>query len=59
MSDLLKQANDFCSEFLKVFEAEQDPVERVILLRVLQERVDSWTIQQRLNLIQKTSKEAT
>ena len=57
MSKLVDEANAFCEEFHRLYEAETDPVEKIILLRVLTERFNAWTLEQRLNLIQKKSKE--
>lgn len=59
MRDLLKEANDFCEEFNRLYEAEKDPVEKIILLQVLSERLNAWTLEQRLRTIQRKSKETT
>jgi len=55
--DILKEANDFCEEFNRLYEAEKDPVEKMILLGVLTQRLNAWTLEQRLRIIQRKSKE--
>lgn len=57
--DIVKEANDFCEEFNRLYEAEKDPVEKIILLQVLSERLNAWTLEQRLRTIQRKSKETT
>lgn len=57
MKDILKEANDFCEEFNRLYEAETDPEEKMILLKVLSERLNAWTLEQRLRIIQRKSKE--
>lgn len=55
--DILKEANDFCEEFNRLYEAETDPEEKMILLGVLTQRLNAWTLEQRLRIIQRKSKE--
>lgn len=57
MKDILQEANDFCEEFNRLYEAEQDPAEKIILLQVLTQRLNAWTLEQRLRIIQRKSKE--
>jgi hypothetical protein len=55
--DLVKEANDFCEEFNRLYQAETDPVEKIILLQILTERMNAWSVEQQLRIIQRKSKE--
>lgn len=55
--DLVKEANDFCGEFNRLYQAEQDPAEKIILLQILTERMNAWSVEQQLRIIQRKSKE--
>ena len=56
MKDLVKEANDFCKEFHRLYENEENTGEKIILLQVLTERMNAWSIEQQLRIIQQRSK---
>lgn len=51
-----KEAVDFCSQFRIEFDKAQSEDEKIILLQVLAERLNTWTLQMKLEQIQKKSK---
>lgn len=52
------EAVAFTEELLGKLDRETDPAERCILLNVLAERLNQWTLEARLQIIQRNSKEA-
>lgn len=52
-----KQAADFCRQILEEIDRTEDRDEKIILLNVLSERVNQWTLAMRLQIIQRKSKE--
>lgn len=50
------EAVAFTEELLDKLDRETDPAERCILLNVLAERLNQWTLEARLQIIQRNSK---
>lgn len=54
-----EQAAVFCEEVLAEFEKTNDPEEKLILLGVLTNKLNEWSLAMKLDAIQRESRELT